>query len=116
MNETIRTLKIAGTIMVNWDILAGIIPPNLTFLDISNNCALTFDFLNQIVKSRTVISPDAVLKIDARNCDNITGDEFAELSSYHKSKIDIISNPKLRNHEADGVREYLKSLIDYQAV
>lgn len=116
MNETIRTLKIAGSIMINWEILAGIVPQNVTYLDISNNCALTYNVLSQIVKSRTVINAHSTLKIDARNCDNITGDEFSELKSYQKSKIEIISNPKLRNHDADGVLEYLKSLIDYQTV
>ena len=74
---------------------------------------MTFEYLKAIVKEREGMRKMPVLKINICDCDAITGDEVELLNSYPAANIKFISNPKLQNYTAIGLREYINRLISY---
>lgn len=88
-------------------------PKSVKVLDISRNPSVTFEYLKAIVKEREGMRKMPVLKINICDCDAITGDEVELLNSYPAANIKFISNPKLQNYTAIGLREYINRLISY---
>ena len=99
-----------------WDILSAIIPKSLRYWDISNNYGVGYDVLHTIIKTRAMDDQPYELQIHVQDCDMLTRDEIQSLEERCPlgSKLKIMGNPKLKNHNEDGVREYLSMLIGAQ--
>jgi hypothetical protein len=112
MNDSIESLSMASCFMIRWDILAGIFMPSLKYWDLSKNNLLSFSFLQQVVKSRAVLKPSSIMHIKISDCEDISLEQVQELEAVEDANIELVSNPKLRNHREDGIREYLLSITN----
>jgi hypothetical protein len=103
---------VSNNFLVNFNIFSTF-PKSVKLLDISRNPSVTFEYVNAIVKERLGMRNLPLLKINICDCEAITGDEADLLNSYPEANIKFISNPKLQNYTAAGLREYINRLISY---
>jgi hypothetical protein len=108
LNDNLQHLNVSNCFHLDWDLVGGILPSQIRYLDISSNFSISFDYLYRLVQARERLGPHLV--IDIRNCGNLTGDEVDELRSLNDA-ITLVANPILRNHSHDGVREYLEYIM-----
>ncbi|KAJ3306605.1 hypothetical protein HDV03_004734 [Kappamyces sp. JEL0829] len=110
-SENLRSLSVANSFLINFEILTYIYPRSATYLDLSCNDSLRYEFLNSIASDRLKMRKPALLTVDIRNCEGITGDEITLLEMNTKANIRYLSNPKLSNYSTVGLRDYIQRLI-----
>ncbi|KAI8896610.1 hypothetical protein BC833DRAFT_629825 [Globomyces pollinis-pini] len=111
MTDTLCELSMGNNSDVDWDLLINIYPPNLLYWNLTNSYNLTADYLIRLAKYRKKIKPVGLLSINVHDCEQLTGDEIEYIHGIQDAKLHLIANPKLKNHSADGVLDYLKYIL-----